>query len=358
MNTPPNSRRSSARLGRISLAAMGGLLALAAPALPAHAADLRTADLAVTIAESTDVVKPNTNVTYTMTVKNNGPETASGAFLSAPLVPTAQLVSFTPSMGTCGLVPGALSCTLGDLASGAVSTVKVTLTAPSSGTVTASATVGASSSVSDPNPANNTATESTYIAQYKTTTTLTSTAQNSSYGQPVTFTAKVNAVGQGTLGNVPVTLTIDGTSYSLRTNSTTFVATFTSSALLAGQHTVTATFSSSDNQFSPSSASLVQTVDMAHTWSTIATSGMPRVFAPMTITATVNPYFSGGEKPTGTVTFAWSNGSEATRTVTLVNGTATIALIPLSRGQRDLTVTYSGSSNHWGSTGSLSYWVN
>lgn len=114
------------------------------------------ADLSVTISGST-TAKPRTNITYTMTVKNNGPAEAKTVTLTNTLAANLSFVSSTTTQGSCG---GA-TCSLGTLASGATATVKVTVRPLLRGTYTSksSLTFGGT----DNNPANNTATITTVV---------------------------------------------------------------------------------------------------------------------------------------------------------------------------------------------------
>jgi uncharacterized repeat protein (TIGR01451 family) len=116
------------------------------------------ADLSITKTNNVVVgALPGTNVTYTITVTNNGPASAANVTVTDPAPANTTFVSQTPSQGSC--MTG--SCTLGTLANGASATISLVVTAGSTfGPVTNTATV--SSSNVDNNPANNTAT-STFV---------------------------------------------------------------------------------------------------------------------------------------------------------------------------------------------------
>ncbi len=96
------------------------------------------------------------------------------------------------------------------------------------------------------------------VSKATTTTTLVSSQNPSNGGQPVTFTASVTPQFGGTVkGTV--------TFYDGPTGLTTVflsggVATFTTSTLTSGTHSITATYNGS-NSFTGSSASLTQTVN-------------------------------------------------------------------------------------------------
>jgi uncharacterized repeat protein (TIGR01451 family) len=127
--------------------------------------DMRTqANLAVTIADSPDPVTARSNVTYTVTVRNGGPGSASGVTLVDAL-PDAVFVSASPSQGTCVKEGksrrGTLTCQLGTLAAGAGATVTIVVTPSRDGTIANTATVRANEP--DGDRADNTATEQTTV---------------------------------------------------------------------------------------------------------------------------------------------------------------------------------------------------
>jgi uncharacterized repeat protein (TIGR01451 family) len=123
------------------------------------------ADLSVTKTDSPDPVVARSNLTYTVTVTNDGPATATGVTLVDRL-PDAVFVSATSSQGTCvrqgkGRRDGDLVCDLGTLAPGASATVTIVVTPSRDGTITNTATVRANEP--DADRADNTATETTTV---------------------------------------------------------------------------------------------------------------------------------------------------------------------------------------------------
>ena len=112
-----------------------------------------SADLDVTIAASGSTT--GTNSTYTSTVLNAGPASASSVAFSAQIPASAVLVSASSAAGPCATTP-VITCDLGSLASGssAVVTIVALQTTPGSASFNAQVT-GAET---DPNLANNQAT--------------------------------------------------------------------------------------------------------------------------------------------------------------------------------------------------------
>ena len=91
-----------------------------------------TTDLAVSTSSSPDpVVAPN-NLTYTITITNSGPDTATGAGLIDSLSSDVAFVSSSSTQGTCKFVDGSVYCKLGSLTSGASAVVTI-LVRPSEG---------------------------------------------------------------------------------------------------------------------------------------------------------------------------------------------------------------------------------
>lgn len=115
-----------------------------------------SADLSVTISGPT-TAKPRTNITYTMTVKNNGPAEAKTVSLTNTLAANLYFVSSSTTQGSCG----GTTCSLGTLASGATATVKFTVRPLLRGSYTSrsSLTFGGT----DNNTTNNTATITTVV---------------------------------------------------------------------------------------------------------------------------------------------------------------------------------------------------
>lgn len=111
------------------------------------------ADLAVTGQAAPNPVVAGSNLTYTLTVANAGPDAATSVTLTDVLSAGSTLVSATASQGTCG-GGGAASCALGTIASGSSVTVTVIVTPAQAGT--ASLTATADGTEFDPNVGNNT----------------------------------------------------------------------------------------------------------------------------------------------------------------------------------------------------------
>lgn len=112
-------------------------------------------------------IKSGANLSYALTAKNNGPDTAQGITVTDVTPTGTTFVSVTPNTGSCTAPPvggtGTVTCTVGTMANGV--TFKITLVvnvnAASGSTITDTATV--TSTTYDPNTKNNTATATTTV---------------------------------------------------------------------------------------------------------------------------------------------------------------------------------------------------
>lgn len=127
------------------------------------------ADLATTISDSPDPVNALGNVTYAISMTNNGPSTAVSPSVSLPLPASTTFVSATAPAGWTGNTPavgvnGTVSFSDVSLDSGVTVNftvvAKVDLNVVNNSTLTATATAASSSTV-DPAPGNNSSTTTT-----------------------------------------------------------------------------------------------------------------------------------------------------------------------------------------------------
>jgi hypothetical protein len=185
-----------------------------------------------------------------------------------------------------------------------------------------------------------------------TVTTVTSSANPSTLGQQVTFTALVTVPGYQGTPTGTVTFTIDGRAQSpvpLTAVGSNVEAQFVTSTLTAGPHTVTASYSG-DANVSPSSGSLsTQTVTapgLKSTTTTLTSSLNPSTYGQMvTFTAVVSPGASAGS-PTGTVSFTIDGAPLTPVALQKVGGVeeAVFSTAALSAGTHTVSATYNGDA--------------
>ena len=128
---------------------------------------VNTADLRVEKSDSPDPVVAGTNLTYTITVTNGGPDIALEAIATDTLPAGVTYLSDTGSCDTSALP--VLTCNLGDLANGASASFSVTvkvsadLVFKAGGPTTLTDTVSVTGVANDPDASNNTDAETTSV---------------------------------------------------------------------------------------------------------------------------------------------------------------------------------------------------
>jgi hypothetical protein len=319
-------------------------------------------DLSVTQTASPNPVTAGNQITYTITITNNGPSTASVAIND--LLPRASMTFVSCTAGPGGVCDKGAglnrTITFASLASGQSGTVTLvgsTLSALLNGDTITNTAAASNSSAVDTNPTNNAATSVVTVSApqsatnfivanstgaYFGTTTLSTTLHRTSngtavVGRSITFsvnglvvgTAVTNATGVATLPNVSLVQN------SIPINAGTYVGALGVS--FAG-----------DNQFGASTGTSTLTVTKATL--TVTTQPATRVYGdpnpPFTfvisgflnnetaavVTGTANCTSSAGTNtPAGTQTITCSIGSLAATNYifTFVNGVLTITKAPL-----------------------------
>jgi hypothetical protein len=185
-----------------------------------------------------------------------------------------------------------------------------------------------------------------------TTTTIASSVNPSVFGQAVTFTATVAASppGAGTPTGL-VTFKDGAATLGIRGLNGSAQATFSTSALSAVSHTVTAIYGGDGNFSSSTSNALAQIVNADTTSTALVSFVNPSLFGQaVTLTATVSAQAPGTGTPTGNVTF--NEGTNVIGSASL-NGTsrATFSVSTLSVGSHTLTASYGGDNNFTASQG-------
>lgn len=138
----------------------------------------QSADLAITKSDGANTVTSGNSTTYTVTVTNNGPSAGDGAVLTDPTATglTTTAVTCSVPTGSAAICPTASALTVANLQSGITiptlpsgSSLNFSVTAKvtaASGTVTNTATIATSPSnpfITDPNPSNNSASDTDFV---------------------------------------------------------------------------------------------------------------------------------------------------------------------------------------------------
>lgn len=173
-----------------------------------------------------------------------------------------------------------------------------------------------------------------------TTVTLSSSANPSAFGTAVIFSATVTTAGTTETGTVQF---FDGTSQiGTGTLSATGVATFTTSGLTLGQHSITAAYTGDVNNAASTSLVLTQTVKQA-TQLTLGSSLSP---APAATSVTFTATLSGqAGQATGTVTFT-ADGNFLGNGTLNGSGAATVSTAALAPGTHTISASYPGDANN------------
>jgi pectin methylesterase-like acyl-CoA thioesterase len=184
------------------------------------------------------------------------------------------------------------------------------------------------------------------VAQAATTVSLGSSAVSSAFGAATTFTANVTPAsagmptgtaqffdGENSLATVP----IDATGR----------ASFSTSSLPVGAHSITVQYSGDTNFTSSTSSPASIIITPGVTSLTLTLSSSTAVYgSPITATATIS--FVAPATPTGTIMF--SVDGTGSSPVAVAQGTASLPLAVLNAGIHTITAAYSGDINFTAST--------
>ncbi|WP_161570822.1 Ig-like domain repeat protein [Granulicella sibirica] len=186
------------------------------------------------------------------------------------------------------------------------------------------------------------------VQQATTQISLTSSANPSFAGGTVTYLASLSSNGGVPSGQI--VLTEGGSVLSTATMNGTGVASFSLNSLVAGSHTLIASFAGDASHSASTSNALVQVVQTGTSVTSIVSSKNPSVFGDQIgITFKVT---GTAQQPTGTVTLM-DQGTTLTTVTLNASGVATYPISNLTIGDHPLTATYSGDTTHAGSTSTV-----
>ena len=161
-----------------------------------------TASLRLSCTDSQDPITAGNNLTYTVTVTNDGPQTATEVMLRDTPSPDADFVSATPNQGTCKQVNGEIYCSLNSLAAGTSATLTLVVkptegtgSFPPEGKMISNGAVVRAKEV-DSDPTNDLVTESTKVlpsSNKPPTVSITSPSAGSMLVGPLNLTISATA---------------------------------------------------------------------------------------------------------------------------------------------------------------------
>ena len=347
----------------------------------------QSANLNVTKTDGVTSVNPGGTTVYTIVVTNFGPNNASGATVTDTL--PAGIVSAT---WTCVGAEGG-SCTASGVGSindavnlppgGRVTyTLSANISPAATGTIVNTATATPPVGVTDPNPGNNSATDTDNVTTVPTDLSITKTDGVTSVnaGDTLTYTIVAsnagpnNATGATVADTLPAALTgatwtcagagggtctasgagnINDTVNLPVGGSVSYTLTATVSPAASGSLSNTATVTVPAGMSDPSpgnnTATDTNNVTGGGSMTALTSSNNPSRFGdPVTFTATVT---STSGTPTGTVTF--KDGATVIGTATLSAGVATLTTTALTRGAHSITASYGGGAGFNASTSAV-----
>lgn len=292
-----------------------------------------TQNTVVTVTASYNEVSPSANLTITLA------PTATAVTSSLNPSNYGQNVTFTAAVtstfgspaGTVNFYDGAALLGAGTI-SGGKATFATAALSGGSNSITAKY-VGAGTFAGSTSAA-----LAQVVNKVGSATTLSSSHNPLTYGQTVTFTAKVTT----TVGTPAGTVTFKDGATAIGTGTVSAgEATFSTTALAAGTHSITAEYDGSADFNASSSGAVSEVVNKASTTTSLISTVNPSPWgATVTFTATV---LSPTTTPTGTVTF--KDGATTLGTGTLASGKATLSTAALAVGTHSITADYAGNAN-------------
>jgi hypothetical protein len=185
------------------------------------------------------------------------------------------------------------------------------------------------------------------VVKATTTTTVSSSLNPSVVGATVTFTAKVKGNGGTPTGGV--NFISDGKTMGPGTLDGTGTTTYSTNALTAGTHAITASYIGDANDAPSTSSPLSQVVGKIPTVTDLGASTTPGANPQVILVGAVLNAVS-GPTPTGTITFQTSTGGTVIGTSALDSSGVATLTPNLAAGAYSLVAVYSGDPVHDPST--------
>ena len=170
-----------------------------------------SADLALSIEDDPDPVVAGSNLTYTLTLINNGPSLARNISIADTLPADTSYINATTTQGTCGPTSGGVLCSLGDLDTGNTATISILVSVGPGATGTLVNMASAISPTPDPVSGNDTASETTQISVFADLALAKTSAPDPVFaGGILTYTLTVTNTGPSGADGTVLTDTLPG----------------------------------------------------------------------------------------------------------------------------------------------------
>jgi photosystem II stability/assembly factor-like uncharacterized protein len=166
-------------------------------------------DLSIKATTPGDLLPLQLPSTFHYSISNQGPFHATDVALTLQLPATATASSATSSAGTCAASGSVLTCTLGDMLSGATATVDLTTTPGAAGSFAVTATVQGDQP--DPNGSDNTVVSTGTAENLADLSITTSVPTSGTTGKTTTLTATVHNSGPNTAHNALLSFQLPAT---------------------------------------------------------------------------------------------------------------------------------------------------
>jgi 6-phosphogluconolactonase (cycloisomerase 2 family) len=331
---------SLAQLGDVAIANAGQVQDLVA--YPPRMAS--NADLSVAISASSPNVVAGQNVTYTISVTNNGADPAAATVTNS--LPSGFTLVSCAATGNGACIGTSAAANFYLLQSGETQTVTLVAQAGKAipdGTVTTDTASISNSSAVDANAANNSASATVTVAQ-PATAGLAVTAASVTYGSASTTLSAVLTTSGGPLAGKTVSFTLNGSPAGSAVTDATGLASVSASiaGLGAGSYPVTASFAGDVNNTAASgSATLVISPAVLTVTSANATRiyGDPNPAFSFTITGFVNGDTVAVVSGSPVCTSVDATAAVGTYPITCTTGTLAAANYTFTFASGNLTVT-------------------
>lgn len=169
-------------------------------------------DLEVSVNDTPDPAMPGENLTYTVTLANQGASAATGVTVVASLPAGVSYVSASSQAGSCSEAAGIVTCSLSSLASSGSDTITIVVSPGSAGSL--SLTVSATANETDADASNNQDSEATAVVEPNTVDLSVSHVVSSEsvlLGEELSYSVTVSNEGSATAHHVSLTDTFSPT---------------------------------------------------------------------------------------------------------------------------------------------------